>query len=71
MCLTDALYILQGDLCWPAITYARCAGKVAWVTKFYIMVPYNSASSVWKCFMSTFGHLEIEAAARFLEYLSI
>jgi len=64
-------FILQGQLRWPAITYARCAHQVAWVTKFYIMVPYNCASSVWKRFMSTFWHLEFEAAARFLEYLSI
>lgn len=64
-------FILQGELCWPATTYTRCAGQVAWVTKFYIMVPYNCASSVWKCFMSAFWHLEFEAPARYLEYLSI
>jgi hypothetical protein len=39
--------------------------------QFYIMVPYNCASPVWKCFMSTFWYLEFQAAARFLEYLSI
>lgn len=28
-------FILQKELCWPAITYARCAGQVAWVTVLY------------------------------------
>lgn len=31
----------------------------------------SHVSSVWKCFMSTFWHLEFEVAARFLQHLSI
>jgi len=68
----DAFYFyFAGRVMLACNHICQCAGQVVWVTKFYIMVPYNCASSVWKCFMSTFGHLEFEAAARFLEYLSI